>query len=161
MFFLIFPALTVVGALIHLGVTSQWRAGLKVVATIFLRYLLVIGVGLEGLFAFYGHAFMSEQISRTIGWAPSPFEYEVAIANLAIAALGILCWWFEGLFWFAAIVATTVWLWGDAVGHIQQIVVAHNYAPNNAGPALFSDLIVPAVLIMLALAARVPPMPQK
>ncbi len=161
MFFLIFPVLTVIAALIHLAVTSRWRAGRKLLATIFLRYMLLINVGLEGFFAFYAHAFMPDQISKTIGWAPSPFEYEVAIANLAIAALGIMCWWFEGLFWFAAIVATSVWLWGDAVGHIQQIVVAHNYAPNNAGAALYSDLVVPAILIALALAARVPPMSEK
>ena len=155
MFFLVFPALTVVAALIHLAVTSQFGAGLQTIARVLLRYVLVINVGLEGYFAFYGHAFMGDQIAATIGWAPSPFQYEVAIANLAIAALGILCWWFEGTFWFATIVATTVWLWGDAIGHIRQIVVAHNYAPNNAGGALYSDVLVPAALIALAIVARI------
>lgn len=155
MFFLVFPALTVVAALIHLAVTLQFGAGLQTIARVLLRYVLVINVGLEGYFAFYGHAFMGDQIAATIGWAPSPFQYEVAIANLAIAALGILCWWFEGTFWFATIVATTVWLWGDAIGHIRQIVVAHNYAPNNAGGALYSDVLVPAALIALAIVARI------
>lgn len=155
MFFVIFPIITIVAALIHLAVTGGLRAGGKPVASIFLRYMLLINVGLEGFFGFYGHAFMGDQIAATIGWAPSPFQYEVAIANLAVAALGILCWWFEGTFWFATIVATTVWLWGDAVGHIRQIVVAHNYAPNNAGGALYSDVLVPAVLIILAIAARI------
>lgn len=155
MFFLVFPALTVVAALIHLAVTSQFGAGLQTIARVLLRYVLVINIGLEGYFAFYGHAFMGDQIAATIGWAPSPFQYEVAIANLAIAALGILCWWFEGTFWFATIVATTVWLWGDAIGHIRQIVVAHNYAPNNAGGALYSDVLVPAALIVLAIVARI------
>lgn len=155
MFFLVFPALTVVAALIHLAVTSQFGAGLQTIARVLLRYVLVVNVGLEGYFAFYGHAFMGDQIAATIGWAPSPFQYEVAIANLAIAALGILCWWFEGTFWFATIVATTVWLWGDAIGHIRQIVVAHNYAPNNAGGALYSDVLVPAALIVLAIVARI------
>jgi hypothetical protein len=154
MFFAIFPLLTLAATLVHLAVAHGFRAGWRTVADVLLRYMLVIGVGLEGVFAFYGHAFMSEEISKSIGWAPSPFEYEVAIANLAIGVLGILCLWFGGAFRFATIVATTVWLWGDAIGHIREIVVAHNYAPNNAGPALYSDLVVPAVLIVLAAASR-------
>ena len=154
MFFAIFPLLTLVVVLIHLLITSAYRAGWPAIARIVLRDALVISVGVEGLFGFYGHAFMSAEISRSIGWAPSPFEFEVAMANLAIGTLGILCWWFEGTFWLATIVATSVWLWGDAVGHIRQIVVAHNYAPNNAGGALYSDLILPAGLIALGLWVR-------
>ena len=156
MFFAIFPVLTVIAASIHLIASSQLRAGWKTVATILLRYMLLINVGLEGFLSFYAHAFMADQIARSIGWAPSPFQYEVAIANLAVATLGVLCWWFDGQFWFATIVATTVWLWGDAVGHVVQIVTAHNYAPNNAGAALNSDIIVPAVLIVLAVGSRIP-----
>ena len=155
MFFAVFPILTILAWLIHLAAKSGVRAEKRLIAKVLLRYLLLINVGLEGLFGFYGHAFMGEQVAASIGWAPSPFQYEVGIANLAIGSLGILCWWFEGTFWFATIVATTVWLWGDATGHLRQIVVAHNYAPNNAGAALYSDLLVPAVLIVLAFAARV------
>ena len=156
MFFAVFPILAIAAWLIHLAVKSEFGAGGAVIAKALLRYLLVINVGLEGLFAFYGHAFMADQVAASIGWAPSPFQYEVAIANLAIGSLGILCWWFQGSFWFATIVATTMWLWGDAVGHLRQIVLAHNYAPDNAGGALYSDLILPAALIILGVAARIP-----
>jgi len=155
MFFAVFPILTILAWLIHIAVRSEVRAEKTLIAKALLRYLLVINVGLEGIFSFYGHAFMGEQVAASIGWAPSPFQYEVAIANLAIGSIGILCWWFEGAFWFATIVATTVWLWGDATGHLRQIVVAHNFAPNNAGGALYSDLLVPAALIILAFAARI------
>ncbi len=154
MFFVIFPVLAILAAVIHLIATSRLDAPWTTIASIFLRYFLVINVGLEGVFAFYGHAFMSEQIAASIGWAPSPFQYEVAIANLAVGTLGLLCIWQRGAFWFATIVAATVWLWGDAIGHLRQIIVNHNYAPNNAGPALYSDLVLPAVLIFLALGAR-------
>ena len=155
MFFLVFPILSIVAWLVHLVARSEFGAGKIVITKVLLRYLLLISVGLEGVFGFYGHAFMGDQMAASIGWAPSPFQYEVAIANLAIGSLGILCWWFEGTFWFATIVATTVWLWGDAAGHLRQIVVAHNYAPNNAGGALYSDLILPAALIVFALTARI------
>ncbi len=97
---------------------------------------------------------MSESIARSIGWQPSPFEFEVAIANLAFGTLGILCLWKEGSFWTAVVIGVTVWLWGDAIGHIREIVVAHNYAPNNAGAALYSDLLLPAVLIALFAVSR-------
>ena len=116
MFFVFFPVLAIVFALIDLAMTSRFGSGARTIATVFLRYLLVINVGLEGLFAVYAHVFMADQIAASIGWAPSPFQYEVAMANLAIASLGILCLWFEGAFWFATIVATTVWLWATRSG---------------------------------------------
>jgi hypothetical protein len=118
-------------------------------AWVVMRYALVLNVGLESLAAFYGHAFLSESVARSIGWQPSPFEFEVAIANLAFGILGILCLWKEGSFWTAVVIGVSVWLWGDAIGHLKEIVVARNYAPNNAGAALYSDLLLPVALIML------------
>ena len=46
-------------------------------------------------------------------------------------------------FRLAAAIAGIVWYWGDAVGHVRQMVVANNYAPGNAGPWFWTDVIVP------------------
>src|ERR1044072_8454591 len=50
-----------------------------------LLYLFVFPLGLLGLWAFLGHVFFAEQSAASIGWAPSPFQYEVGVANLGLA----------------------------------------------------------------------------
>jgi hypothetical protein len=91
----------------------------------------------------------------SIGWPTgNPFQTEVAVANLAIGVLGILCYWFRDNFWLATVIGNAVWQLGDAVIHIRQIVVANNWAPNNAGVTLYTDIAIPIVLIVLLAIAR-------
>jgi uncharacterized protein DUF6790 len=72
-----------------------------------------------------------------------------------LGTLGLLCYWFRGNFWTATVIGASVWLLGDAVVHIYQIIVAHNYAPNNAGAALFFQVIgIPLILIALLVYQR-------
>jgi hypothetical protein len=78
---------------------------------------------LEGIFAFYGHAFMAEQVAQSIGWQPSLFQFEVAIANLAFGVLGILCLRIRDQFWLATGIGVSVWLLGDAYGHIREMLM--------------------------------------
>jgi hypothetical protein len=68
--------------------------------------------------------------------------------------LGILCYWFRDQFWLATVIGNAVWQLGDAIGHIQQIIVADNWAPNNAGTTLYTDIAIPIVLIALLAVAR-------
>jgi hypothetical protein len=98
-----------------------------------LIYFFVIYVGLMGLFTAYAHIFLPERASASTGWATSPYEYEVGMADLTVGVLGILCLWFRGNFWLAAAIANAVWFLGDAVGHIRSVVFANNHAPNNSG----------------------------
>jgi hypothetical protein len=84
------------------------------------------------------------------GWpAGNPFQSEVAVANLTIGTLGILCYWIRGNFWVATAIGCSVWLMGDAVVHIREIVVEANYAPNNAGMTFYLDILIPVILVAL------------
>ena len=49
-----------------------------------LRYLFLFPLGVQGLWAFVGHVFFAEQSAASIGWATSPFQYEVGVANLGL-----------------------------------------------------------------------------
>jgi hypothetical protein len=49
-----------------------------------LRYLFLFPLGLQGLWAFVGHVFFAERSAASIGWATSPFQYEVGVANLGL-----------------------------------------------------------------------------
>jgi hypothetical protein len=120
---------------------------------VFLLSFLVISVGIASLIGFVGHVFFADSVAANIGWAAgSPFQQEVGFANLAIGILGITCIWLRGNYWIATVVAATIFLWGAAYGHIMDIIVHANYAPGNAGGALYNDILVPLILIVLLVA---------
>ena len=147
--FLILFVLSFIVAGIHVYRDKHPRTGRRV-AGILLLWLLVINVGLGGIWAFLGHTLFAEQVAESIGWpAGNPFQSEVAVANLAVGALGILCYWIRGTFWTAAVIATSIWLLGAATIHVIEIVGAGNYNPGNAGLIFYLDILTPIVLIVL------------
>ena len=151
---LIFVILALLVAALHIYRDRQalTREG---IAKILLLWLLVIGVGLGGIMAFIGHTVFASTTAASIGWpAGNPFQTEVAVANLAIGVLGVLCYWLRDNFWVATVIANSVFQLGDAVVHINQIMVAHNYQPNNAGIVLYTDILVPLILIALLISQR-------
>src|ERR1700722_6964669 len=115
MFQLIFVALAVLGASIHLALSGKRRRNGLVIAETYLLYLFVIYVGLMGLLTAYAHVFRPVQTSASIGWSTSPYEYEVGMADLTVGVLGICCLWLRGNFWLATAIANAFWLLGDAV----------------------------------------------
>ena len=105
--------------------------------------------------AFIGHTVFASSTAASIGWpAGNPFQTEVAVANLAVGVLGVLCYWLRDNFWVATVIANSIFQLGAAVVHINQIVVAHNYQPNNAGIVLYTDILVPLILIALLISQR-------
>ncbi len=120
-----------------------------IVETILL-YLLVVTVGLQGIFGFTGHFFKSDDIAKKIGWPTgNPFQLEIAFANLAFGILGILCIWFRGEFWLATIIGRSVFLWGAAYVHL--VDIKKNFNIYNAGPVLYADIFLPIILIVFGI----------
>jgi hypothetical protein len=150
MFQLVFVVLAVVTASIQLAFSRSSRHSAATVAGTYLLHLLFIYVGLMGILTAYAHVFRPIQTSASIGWATSPYEYEVGMADLTVGVLGILCLWIRGSFWLATAIANAVWLLGDAVGHIRQIILNNNHAANNSGIFLFAEIITPFVILFLA-----------
>jgi hypothetical protein len=148
------PILTIISAILHLVISKKKRNLLRIIE-IFLLYMLFIMVGFGSLWAFMGHAFFGDRIAYYIGWKPgSPFQLEVAFANLAFGVLGILCMWFRKEFWLAVVIGLSVFYWGSAYGHIYEKIVNNNYAPGNVGTPIFFDIIVPIVLLTLLFSYR-------
>src|ERR671929_2023043 len=154
MSFLIFIVLALIVAAVHLY-RERHHLTRGRIAEILLLWLLVIAVGLGSILAFFGHTVFAASTAASIGWpAGNPFQTEVAVANLAVGVLGVLCYWLRDNFWVATVIANSVFQLGAAVVHINQIVVAHNYQPNNAGIVLYTDILVPLVLIALLIYHR-------
>jgi uncharacterized protein DUF6790 len=144
---LFFLVLGLIVSAVHLYLDKQPRTKGRL-AEIFLLWFLVISVGLTSVSAFIAHTVFDDTTAASIGWpAGNPFQSEVAVANLAVGILGILCYWMRGNFWIVTVIAFSVWWLGDAVVHIRSIVVEANYAPNNAGVTFYLDILVPVILI--------------
>lgn len=142
MHYIILPILALVGAIVHILIAKT------PVSETLLQYILFFCVGISGLYAFMGHGFAASKVSKYIGWEPgSPFQWEVAVTNLAFGILGILSFWFHGGFWIATIIGVSVFDFGAAYGHIRDIVRNKNRAPGNAGAPLYTDIVKPVVLI--------------
>jgi hypothetical protein len=145
-----FTVVAIVGASIHLALSSSRRSSSNAIAGTYLQYLLFSYVGLMGVLTAYAHVFRPLQTSASIGWATSPYEYEVGMADLTVGVLGLLCLKFRGDFWLATAIANAVWLWGDAIGHVRQMTLYYNHAANNSGIFLIMEFATPLVILMLA-----------
>lgn len=132
---------------IHLFASKEPRTSLRI-AELFLLYQLVFSVGLTSILAFYGLTFMTDFVAAFSGWPTCPFAKLLGNVNLAFATLGIMCIWYRGNFWLATILGFSIWILGDAVTHIIDMVVNHNYAAGNVGVTLWTDIIVPVVLLI-------------
>lgn len=117
-------------------------------AEIVYRWIALFPLGINGVYTFIMHAFFPDISAAAIGWTPSPFQWEVAIADLAIGMLGILSFNASYNFRLATVIGSTIWLWGVAFGHLYQIIEQQNFATGNAGSWLWMDIIVPLVLIV-------------
>lgn len=134
---------------LHVWLSKHPRTGARVVEIILL-YLLVIFVGVGGLVGFLGHTFKAHEIALKIGWQPSPFQFEVAAANLAFGVLGLLCLRQRGGFWTATGIGSAIFLLGCVYGHFREMILRGNLAPYNVGPVLWvNDVTIPLAILLL------------
>lgn len=144
------PALLFVVAL----VIAAARRGHKSTAERFLSWILLLPVGVTGLWAGAFHVFLPETAAALIGWEVSPFQFEVGMADLAIGVTACISFWRDLSFKAAAVSVVSVFLLGDAVGHVRQMLMAGNFAPGNAGVPFYMDVICPLLAIALLFATN-------
>src|SRR5690349_8679309 len=54
------------------------------------RWVALFALGLTCIYSFVMHAFFPALSAAAIGWTPSPFQFEVAMADLALGILGVV-----------------------------------------------------------------------
>jgi hypothetical protein len=152
------PILLWVAALACAGV-AIWREGRPVLRAFavdrLLRYLFLFPLGVQGLWAFAGHVFFPERAAAAIGWAPSPFQFEVGAANLGIGLAALYAAFSGFQARFAVAIAAACFLMGAGVVHIADIFTNGNLAPGNAGPILVTDFLTPVAVVALLFASQV------
>ena len=145
------PAALFVAALLFAAARSTPRNA----AERYLGWILLLPIGVTGLWAGAFHVFFPATAAAHIGWQVSPFQFEVGMADLAIGVTACLAFWRDLSFKAAAVCAASIFLLGDAVGHVREMMVAGNFAPGNAGLPFYMDIICPVLAIgLLVIAMR-------
>ena len=154
MFTIILLIMAAASAAVTILVKKQ-KKGTEVLETV-IACMLIFNVGVGCIFAFAGHVFAPDLIATRIGWpAGSPFQLEVAAANLAIGTLGFLSLRFHRDFRLAAAIAFALFLFGSALVHIREIFCRGDHAAYNTGPVLLAgDILIPLVLLVLVIIQR-------
>jgi hypothetical protein len=146
----LFPILWIAVSFLHIIIMKKRR---EEFLETFLLDALVIIIGLGAFTAFLGHTMYKDVIADEIGWPKgSPFQFEVAVANLSFSVLGILSIWFRGNFWLATAIGYATFCYGAAFQHIQDIIEKGNFSPLNAGVFLYvGDIILPTIILAMAI----------
>lgn len=137
----------VIGLLVALIVIAVRRPGRAGVAATLLSWFLFFAIGVTYVFNAVMHIAFGGFTASLIGWADSPFQTEVGYASLGFGVVGFIAFpkRMPLSLKFAAIVGPACFLWGAASAHIVDIVETGNFSPDNAGPILYTDLLVPVL----------------
>jgi hypothetical protein len=144
------PAFLFVAALVFAAM-SRGRDG---AAERLLAWILMLPIGVTGLWAGISHVFFPAVAATHIGWQVSPFQFEVGMADLAIGLTACIAFWRDLSFKAAAVCGASVFLLGDAIGHVREMMVAGNFAPGNAGLPFYMDVLCPTLAIILLIVAK-------
>jgi hypothetical protein len=110
----------------------------------------LVATGISQIFSGFGHIFVPLLVAKQIGWKVAPqFQYEIGIANIAFGILLLLTYFYRKEFIISTIIATTIWGWGNSIGHIQSYLKDGNISPGNTGWALYLDILLPLISIFL------------
>jgi hypothetical protein len=147
-----FPLAFLVLGLIASLIAIAWSPGPVDAATLvekLISWHVFFAVGVTNLYNFICHVFFGKMAAAFIGWADSPFQFEVGMASLGFAAVAFLAAFRSFDLRLAAILGPSVFLLGAAAGHIHQMVTEHNFAPGNAGIIFYMDIVIPLVGFVL------------
>jgi hypothetical protein len=108
-----------------------------------LSYYCLFAIGSSFLYNFVMHVFFAKMSAAFIGWANSPFQYEVGFASLGFGVVGLLAYRGDFGLRLAAVTGPAFFLWGAAGGHLYQMIAHHNFAAGNAGVVFWTDIFLP------------------
>ena len=131
---------------IRAGRLGRPRTAADVSATFLSTYLLY-AIGIGQILNFVMHSFFGDYAAKTIGWAQSPFQLELAFASLGLGVAAILVHGkrpdLTGK--LGVVLMSAIFGYGAAGGHIYQMLVHHDHAVNNGGLLLIMDVVISTI----------------
>ncbi len=115
----------------------------------FLRWLLLLPVGADALWAGLYHVLAPETAADFIGWEVSPFQFEIGVADIALGVTAVVAFWHSLDFRAAVVIYAAIFYVGVVYGHINDALSTGNYAAGNIGILLVLSIIRPLLLVAL------------
>lgn len=117
--------------------------------------LLFYIYGIGAIYTGVLHAYFSAMVAATIGWAPSPFQYELGWMEIGVGVVALIAGPRGYGFRLAATLPYTIFLLAAAAQHIHLLLTQHDMSPGNAGLVLWlGDIAIPLAMLILTRIAR-------
>ncbi|MCU1407208.1 MAG: hypothetical protein JWQ43_3511 [Glaciihabitans sp.] len=140
------------------------RSG-TIVTGILLNAYIFWAIGIGQVINFVMHSVFGDFAAKTIGWAQSPFQLELAFSSLGVGVMALILHGRNAQLRgkVAIVIAMAIFAYGAAGGHVYQMIANKDYSYNNTGVLLFMDIFIPTVGMVLvvwhAIARRTQPDP--
>ncbi|MFI6042551.1 DUF6790 family protein [Nocardia sp. NPDC051321] len=147
---LFWPLVAVIGALVATRHSPSRAATLET----WQRWWAVVALGFGSLWMTFTFLTVPEVMATAIGFNSTPFQFEIAFANLGLAVMGFRAVSASARERITIGLGAGMFLWGALIGHVYQWFAHGDHAPGNTGGVLVCDLLFPAVMIVLAYRAQ-------
>lgn len=98
-------------------------------AIAFIHAYLFWNIGVRGIIAFIANTYppTAVKVAQAYDWHDVSMQQELAAHSGTIGLLGILCIWFDGLFWLATLIGGTVICIISEIGNLTSIFKKENH----------------------------------
>lgn len=145
-----FPAVWIVVAILGGTLRSRRAVGSQEKIAVWQRWWSIAALGGGSLWMVAAFLGAPEVMSDAIGFTRTPFMFEIAFANLALAVLAIRAAAASVRELMTIGLSSAAFLWGAVIGHLYQWFANGDHAPGNTGGVLVYDILAPAGLIAIA-----------
>jgi len=149
-----FPLVWVIVPAIGAFLRTRGVASRQEALEIWQRWWAIGAFGFGSLWMTIAFLVFPNVMAEAIGFQRTPFLFEIAFANLGMALLGFRAASASLRERITIGIGGGMFLWGAVVGHVYQWFANGDHAPGNTGGVLITDILIPAVMIVLAVRAR-------
>lgn len=114
---------------------------------ILFRWVALFPLGVTALYLFVMYSIFPNVIGSAESLAIGKSYYSIGIANLAIGLIAVSAFFQSYSFRVAVVIASTIWLWGSALGQLYQTFAIHG-GLLNLDSWFWLNLIIPVILII-------------
>ncbi|MFJ4104059.1 DUF6790 family protein [Amycolatopsis japonica] len=118
------------------------------------RWWAIGALGFGSLWMTVAFLAFPDVMATAIGFERTPFLFEIAFANLGLAVMGFRAASASARERVTIGLGAGMFLWGALIGHVYQWFANGVHSPGNTGGVLANDLLIPAVMIILAVRSR-------
>ncbi|UMO99505.1 DUF6790 family protein [Amycolatopsis sp. EV170708-02-1] len=118
------------------------------------RWWAIGALGFGSLWMTVAFLAFPDVMATAIGFDRTPFLFEIAFANLGLAVMGFRAASASARERVTIGLGAGMFLWGALIGHVYQWFANGVHSPGNTGGVLANDLLIPAVMIILAVRSR-------